>query len=183
MLISTAGTLQTKDGCTALDVARQYSVDELISLLEPSIWTDIGSDLLRILQGHFHNLIRLEIGKFVETAQLYLPSLELLTELREEEDEVWFPIQLDRKAAVSPDYTNTIRVIQIQRDILTTFFRGTFTGLLVVTNYLLRLEISKETMRIYHIELRKTGYLGYIDTLMYSLDIFKEIMEIYYIKL
>lgn len=83
---------------TPLELAHEMEVYHLYDILRPVIKRPLPPDTLQRIEYNFHRLIRSEIGRCVDTAKLYLPALEVLTEL--DGEAVWFPIKFGYPDAV-----------------------------------------------------------------------------------
>ncbi|KAL0468339.1 hypothetical protein QR685DRAFT_573632 [Neurospora intermedia] len=69
----------------------------LYDILQPVIKRPLPPGTLQRIEYNFHRLICSEIGQRVDTAKLYLPALEVLTEL--DGEAVWFPIKFGHPGA------------------------------------------------------------------------------------
>lgn len=76
---------------TPLDLAQELGYRALYNVLSPIIRQSVPTNTLRALQQKFHQLIKTDLGKRVEEEHIYLPLLEVLTEL--ETPQMWFPIK------------------------------------------------------------------------------------------
>ncbi|KAK5941952.1 hypothetical protein PMZ80_005903 [Knufia obscura] len=82
---------------TPLELAHEFEASELYDILSPVIRHPVPTETLALLETQFHSLIRADLGAHVENHRLYLPVLEVLTELRDEP--MWFPIKSTLSAA------------------------------------------------------------------------------------
>lgn len=73
-------------------------VFHLYDILQPVIKRPLPPGTLQRIEYNFHRPICSEIGQRVDTAKLYLPALEVLTEL--DGEAVWFPIKFGHPGAV-----------------------------------------------------------------------------------
>lgn len=96
--IRAAGTLRTRRNAdfpeqdmTALDLAYELEATYLYELLAPVIYSPVPMNVLSNLERQLHQLIRSDLGDLVDKEKLFLPKLEVLTELRLEY--LWFPIR------------------------------------------------------------------------------------------
>lgn len=91
---------------TPLELAHEFEASELYDILSPVIRHPVPTETLALLETQFHSLIRADLGAHVENHRLYLPVLEVLTELRDEP--MWFPIKSTLSAAVCLPQSITI---------------------------------------------------------------------------
>lgn len=77
---------------TPLDLAQELGYRALYDILSPVIRQSVPTNTLRALQQKFHQLIKTDLGDRVEEEHIYLPLLEVLTEL--EIPQMWFPVKL-----------------------------------------------------------------------------------------
>ncbi len=103
------GTLRTRwtdyycKDVTALELAREFGFSYLYDVLAPVIRNPIPFAVLMRLQGQFHNIIHRDLGDRVGKERIYLPQLEVLTEIGNEP--MWFPVKFASAAAVSDDFS------------------------------------------------------------------------------
>jgi hypothetical protein len=85
---------------TPAEIAYDQGDHELARILAPVIRSPVPAAVLAKLQADFHWLIRYHLGDTVDQEHLYLPVLEVLTELAGES--VWFGVKRsESKNAVS----------------------------------------------------------------------------------
>lgn len=87
---------------TALELAQDLGYKPLYSILSPIIFQPVPQKTLEALQQRFHELIKNDLEDRVEREYMYLPVLEVLTEL--EVPQMWFPVKFaahDYSSAVS----------------------------------------------------------------------------------
>jgi hypothetical protein len=77
---------------TALELAHELKRTQLYDLLSPITRSPIPFAILSALEAKFHEQIRSDLGASVDKNRMYLPQLEVLTELNAEP--VWFPVKL-----------------------------------------------------------------------------------------
>jgi hypothetical protein len=111
----------TYPNMSPLDLAYHMEVYHLYDILKPVIQSPMPFDTLREVENKFHLLIHDEMGERVDIEKLYLPVLEVLTEL--DGDTIWFPINFGHESAV-----RLIKFQSIAANILTSAFRGTCTN-------------------------------------------------------
>lgn len=83
---------------TPLELARELGFSYLFDILSPVIRNPVPLGTLMGLQERFHNIIRSDLGDRVEDERIYLPVLEVLTEIGDEA--IWFPVKFTFSAAV-----------------------------------------------------------------------------------
>ena len=76
---------------TPLEIAQELGYSELYSVLSPVIHQPVPATTLVNLQARFHAIIRTELGDRVDSEHIYLPELEVLTEL--EVPRMCFPVK------------------------------------------------------------------------------------------
>ncbi len=70
------------------DVAKRVGHSHLLAILQPEYRRDMPPDALQSIQGHFHDLIREQVGSLAEDEGQRLPQLEPLLEV--EKPRMWF---------------------------------------------------------------------------------------------
>ncbi len=83
-------TLQNARGERPSDVAHRRGHDRLTRVLEPELKRRVPVGVLRVIQAHFHDVIRERAAELVKEHALRLPELEPLLEM--DQKEVWFAI-------------------------------------------------------------------------------------------
>ena len=83
---------------TPLELAREFEASELFDILSPIIRHPVPAATLTALEAQFHSLIQADLGTDVEDEKLYLPVLEVLTEL--DDEPMWFPVKFTNSTAV-----------------------------------------------------------------------------------
>lgn len=82
-----------------LELARELGFTYLYDILSPVIRNPLPLRILETLEEHFHNIIRCDLGDRVTDERMYLPVLEVLTEIGNET--MWFPVKFTYSSAVS----------------------------------------------------------------------------------
>ncbi len=91
---------------TALEMARFLGFRHLYDILSPVLHHTIPHTTLDKLQQNFHDLIRTHLAGLREGANLRLPELELLTELKN--PEMYFPLKSPNIAMVRRDQQSNL---------------------------------------------------------------------------
>ncbi|KAK4895067.1 hypothetical protein LTR49_028320 [Elasticomyces elasticus] len=81
---------------TPVELAKKLGYSELVQALTPRIHSPVPRQTLTILESNFHSMIRRDLGERIDREHLYLPVLEVMTEL--DDDAVWFEVQNHRFA-------------------------------------------------------------------------------------
>ena len=91
--------IQERANNLPLEMAYDREMTYLYDLLTPKIRSPLSIPVLRALENKFHQLIREDLGDFVDNSKLVLPELVVCTELRDEY--ISFPIYIDGVKKVS----------------------------------------------------------------------------------
>ncbi|EXJ65398.1 hypothetical protein A1O7_01739 [Cladophialophora yegresii CBS 114405] len=76
---------------TALELAREFGFSYLYHVLAPVIRNPVPFVILTRLQDQFHDIVRKDLGARVIEERMYLPQLEVLTEMGNEP--MWYPVK------------------------------------------------------------------------------------------
>ncbi|AWB24974.1 hypothetical protein DA075_19805 [Methylobacterium currus] len=84
--------LENARGERPLDVAERYGHRRAIGVLRPKLVRHVPDGILRMIQSHFHAVIRERADRQVREAGLRLPPLAPLLEMPPETRPVWFAV-------------------------------------------------------------------------------------------
>jgi hypothetical protein len=83
-------TRRNTSGKRPVDIARENGHERFYQLLEPELKSLVATDVLRLIEQHFHETIKQRAASLIEEQKLQLPQLEILLEL--ENAALYFPI-------------------------------------------------------------------------------------------